>query len=270
MANEGSIVESSTVWSMEPRNLEEAMKYADLLSKSALVPKSYQGRPGDIIVAIQMGREVGLKPLQALQNISCVNGRPCVYGDAPLALVRNSKKLEDFREDFDPKTMTATCSVKRFGQPTPIIRVFSMEDAKRAGLSDKENYKKYGRRMIQLRARAFALRDGFSDVLQGLSIGEEVEEIIDVEAQALPAPAPPVATPAALPDSRPEPTDWRDLTTKRDGQCATCGIGIAAGTRVLYSATARAIKCTECPKATEADAEAESSATNGADEPTFE
>lgn len=265
MGNE--LLEASTVWSMEPRNLDEAMKYADLLSKSTLVPKAYAGRPGDIIVAIQMGREVGLKPLQALQNISCVNGRPCVYGDAPLALVRNSKKMEDFREDFDLKTMTATCSIRRAGQPTPIVRTFSLNDAKLAGLSEKDNYKKYGKRMIQLRARAFALRDGFSDVLQGLSIGEEVEEVLEAEAQALPEPAPPVATPQALPESLPEPTDWREWTTKRDGQCAKCGVGIPSGTPTLYSPTARAIKCKECPRP--ADHTEDATDGLGGEEPTF-
>lgn len=184
-------------FSMEPRTLEEAMKYAEMLSKSSLVPKSYVGKPGDILIAIQMGKEVGLKPLQALQNISAINGRPCIWGDAPIALVRNSLLLEDIREDVDLATMTATCQVKRKGQPTTIVRTFSKSDAEKARLWTKEGtWQTNPKRMLQLRARAFALRDGFSDVLQGLSIGEEVIDIEPTDASdtnptALPAPPQP-------------------------------------------------------------------------------
>jgi hypothetical protein len=40
------------------------------------VSKDYGGQPEDIMVALQLGSEVGLRPMEALQNIAVINGRP--------------------------------------------------------------------------------------------------------------------------------------------------------------------------------------------------
>ena len=183
-------------FSLEPRTLEEAFKLAELISKSDLVPKDYQGKPGNVLIAVQMGRELGLKPMQALQNISVVNGRPSVWGDAPLALVMGSGLVEDKREDFDETTMTATLTIKRKGVPSPHVSRFSMEDAKKANLWNKAgSWTTSPKRMLQLRARGFGLRDVFPDVLKGLSIGEEQQDIAEMIPQGPALPAPPKFNP---------------------------------------------------------------------------
>ena len=92
---------------LTPSNLKEAMEYATIIASSAMVPKSYQNKPGDILVAVQMGAELGLKPIQALQNIAVINSKPSVYGDALLALVQVHPSFEDIKEWFDEKTNTA-------------------------------------------------------------------------------------------------------------------------------------------------------------------
>lgn len=174
-------------FSLRPSNLSEAMEFAKLMAASRLVPKDFQGQPADILVAVQLGMELGLPPLQALQNISVINGRPCVWGDAALALVQSSGLLEDIQETDDGKT--ATCKVVRRGI-SPITRTFSMEDAQRAGLAGKGPWTQYPARMRQMRARAFALRDGFADVLKGMAVREEIEDyptrvpLVPVEATA--------------------------------------------------------------------------------------
>lgn len=160
---------------MEPQNLQEAMQLADMLANSNLVPKSYQGKPGDVLVACQWGSEIGLKPLQALQNIAVINNVPAVWGDALVALVRGSGLCEYIKQDWDSTTKTATCSVKRRGEPEE-TRTFSEEDARLAGHLNKDTYKKNLQRMLSIRARAFALRDVFADVLKGLKVAEEVED----------------------------------------------------------------------------------------------
>lgn len=154
-----------------PKNMEEALRFADVLAKSNIVPKEYQGNPGNVLVAMQWGMEIGLQPLQAMQNIAVINGRPSVWGDAALALVRGSGLLEQITEECDGET--AVCTVVRKGE-SPTVRSFSMEDAKRAGLAGKQGpWTQYPKRMLQMRARAFALRDVFADVLRGIGIAEE-------------------------------------------------------------------------------------------------
>lgn len=165
-----------------------------------MLPKGFE-TPEKVALAIMLGMEVGLSPAQSLQSIMVVNNRPTIWGDAALALVRSSGLLEDIAEtytDAGPKSV-ATCTVKRKGQATPISRSFSMADAIRAGLAGKDLYKLYPQRMLPARARAFALRDGFADVLKGLAVREEVEDYqptgaavvqSHVDQAALPGPTP--------------------------------------------------------------------------------
>jgi hypothetical protein len=162
----------SVGFTMQPSNMDEAFRLADMLADSELVPKDFRGKPGNVMVAMQWGMEIGLKPMQSLQNIAVINGRPCLWGDAVIALVRGSSVCEYVSETDDGKA--ATCVVKRRGEAEQ-VRTFSMDDAKTAGLLGKQGpWTQYPKRMRQMRARAFALRDVFPDVLKGIQIAEEV------------------------------------------------------------------------------------------------
>lgn len=161
---------------LTPTSLQEAMQIADILASSDIVPKDYQRKPGNILVAMQWGAEIGLQPLQAMQNIAVINGRPSIWGDAMLALVRGSGLLEFIREELSDDEKEAICTVKRKGEEATISK-FSMEDAKRAGLSTKQGpWSQYPKRMMKLRARSYALRDVFPDVLKGMAIAEEEQD----------------------------------------------------------------------------------------------
>ena len=165
-----------------PTTLDEAMRFSDMLAKSSMVPKAYQGKPEDVLVAVQWGKELGLAPLQALQNIACINGKPSVYGDAAMALVQNSsvcENIEEFVEGEGTPNPTAVCVAHRKNR-TPITARFSVEDARRAGLWGKQGpWTAYPKRMLQMRARGFALRDAFPDVLKGLITVEEASDYPD-------------------------------------------------------------------------------------------
>tara|TARA_R110000824_G_scaffold325101_2_gene512031 strand:- start:487 stop:1176 length:690 start_codon:yes stop_codon:yes gene_type:complete len=158
---------------MIPQGLDDAIRLADMLAKSKLIPKDFQGKPADALVAIQWGAEVGLAPLQAMQNIAVINGRPCIWGDAMLALSQHHPQYEYHREYIEDDV--AYCIVKRTGSPEHTAS-FSVEDAKTANLWGRNTWKSYPKRMLQMRARGFALRDQFADALKGLSMREEVED----------------------------------------------------------------------------------------------
>lgn len=160
---------------LSPRTFEQAITFSKHLADSDLVPKDFQRKPGNCLIALQWGAELGLKPLQAVQSIAVINGRPAMWGDALMALVRSSPVCEWIIEEDDGKT--ATCRVKRRGEPEQ-ARTFSIDDAKNAGLSGKSGpWTQYPKRMRQLRARAFALRDVFADVLRGMAMAEEAQDI---------------------------------------------------------------------------------------------
>ena len=193
--------------SLEPTTLQEAMKFSDILASSSMVPRDFQGKPGNVLVAIQWGREVGLGPLQALQNIAVINGRPSIWGDAALALVRGHPDCLSVQEgvEGEGEARQGWCEVARRGEQ-PQRRTFSVADAKRAGLWGKSGpWTQYPDRMLQLRARGFAIRDVFPDALRGVITREEAEDTpaeprhVENLAAAPPAPpAPPVEAPLPL------------------------------------------------------------------------
>ncbi|MUG90165.1 recombinase RecT [Bombella sp. ESL0385] len=174
---------------LQPRNFSELMQFADMAARSGMVPKDYNGKPQAVVIACQMGAELGLAPMQSLQNIAVINGRPSVWGDTLLALVRSSPVCEDVEEKIEGEgeKRTAICIATRRGKK-PVVGRFSVQDARRAGLWDKQGpWKQYPERMLQMRARGFALRDAFPDVLRGLITAEEAQDmVIDVPAKEQP------------------------------------------------------------------------------------
>jgi hypothetical protein len=165
-----------------PATITEAMEFSKMLADSTMVPRAYQGKPQDIMVCVQWGYEIGLAPMQALQNIAVINGKPSVYGDAAMALVQASAVCEDVQEYFEGEgtpNPVAVCVAKRRGRKE-VVAKFSVEDAKRAGLWGKTGpWQAYPKRMMQMRARGFALRDAFPDVLKGLITAEEAQDYPD-------------------------------------------------------------------------------------------
>lgn len=119
------------VFSLAPNSLKEAMEFANIMAKSSIVPKGFYNKPADILIAVQMGAGVGLKPVQALQNIAIINGKPSVYGDALLALVQSNSTFEGIKEHYDEKLQGAVCVVKRKGQSEHTV-IYTIEDAKKS------------------------------------------------------------------------------------------------------------------------------------------
>jgi hypothetical protein len=172
--------------SLAPQSFGEALEFSKMLAKSGMVPKDYVGKPENVMVALQWGAEVGLGPLQALNGISIINGRPSLWGDAALALVRAHPACTSIREGVDGEgdARQGWCEVVRGKEPMQ-RRTFSMADAKKAGLAGKAGpWTQYPDRMLQLRARGFAIRDVFPDALRGVIT---VEEARDMPVEAMPA-----------------------------------------------------------------------------------
>ena len=192
-----------------PRTLEEAGALAEVIAGSGLAPAGLD-TPQACLIAILHGLELGLTPLAALQRLALIEGRPTLWGDGALALVRASGLCTAIRETLEgsgPGDWQAVCTLRRRGEGRVIERRFSAEDARRARLWGRPGpWSDYPQRMLQMRARAFALRDGFADVLGGLYLREELEG----SEPGWSAPAPPGGPqPAPAPAPRPGPSTCR-------------------------------------------------------------
>lgn len=180
-----------SVKSIIPKSIDEAWAQAE---KYHMVPFiKAKNSVSETFFIIMLGLDVGLTPAQALQNISILNGRPTIWGDAMLAVVYNSGLLayhdEKITGSLEDGTAQCTCTIQRKGFEKKIY-VFSATDAKRAGLwkygtknpsHAKLPWAAYPERMLTMRARTFALRDGFADFLKGLTSVEEAMDIPKTE-----------------------------------------------------------------------------------------
>lgn len=211
-------------FSLAPRNLSEAMEFAKIIASSDMVPKDYINKPGNVLVAVQTGAELGLKPMQSLQGISVINGRPGVWGDAMWALILSHPEYEDSHEDKQDTHCTVTLKRKN---KSAVIVTFSMDDAKKAGLAGKQGpWQTAPKRMLQMRARAFAARDLFADALKGI---KSIEELRDYPAETTerditPDPAAAAAASRTIDQPLPECTpelfeqkapEWRSTITSK-------------------------------------------------------
>lgn len=177
-------------------SLPEIRAFCEVLAKTSMVPKAYQGKPDDILVAGLQGQKLGLDIFQAMQSIATINGVPSIYGDAGLAIVRSSGKLEDFDEWIEVegvrqegpfpitslaeenKSIVAYCMSKRAGMSRPRTTTYSVLDAKRAQLWGKPGpWTNTPQRMLMFRARGWNLRDNFGDYLKGMAMFEEAMDI---------------------------------------------------------------------------------------------
>ncbi len=176
-----------------PQSMDDAWRLGKAVCAAGMAPRGMD-TPEKAMIAIMRGLEVGLTPMQALDKIAVVNGRPTIWGDGAMALVRASGLCEFVRERIDGEGdgRIAVCESKRKGEAETVKRTFSVSEAKEAGLWNKQGpWKQFPARMLQMRARAFALRDLYADVLGGLYLREEIEEEGKQQRSEMPPPAEP-------------------------------------------------------------------------------
>lgn len=170
------MIAGGPVAALVPQSLEEAFRVAGAIAASGLAPRGLD-KQEQIMVAIMAGAELGLAPFQALQSFAVVNGRPTLYGDGLMAVARAQGVAVKEWQEGEGEALTAYCTVTRPDTGEEITRSFSIADAKKAALWGKQGpWQSYPRRMLAMRARAWALRDGCADFLRGFQVREEVED----------------------------------------------------------------------------------------------
>lgn len=167
--------------------IDELKQFALTVQKSGFAPKGFQ-QPEQIMIALEMGAELGMKPMAALQNIGVINNKPGLYGAGVPAIIRSRGVEQYIREwtEGEGEELVAYCETVRKGEKgvdnQPIVHrgEFSYRQAKAAGLLNKDTYKAYPKRMIQMRAR-YVLDDVYADVLLGMptiEVSDDWHEVI--------------------------------------------------------------------------------------------
>ncbi len=161
------------------QSMSEALTFCQEIFNSGLCPSSFKSKQA-VFIALQTGGELGLSPMQSLQGLYAFNGRVAMMENCARGIAQHSGKLESIEDRFEGTgdDLTAICTVHRAGIKNTFIGRFSVADAKRAKLWDKEGpWKLYPKDMLKKKASARALRDAFGDVLIGLPIKEDIEDL---------------------------------------------------------------------------------------------
>ena len=190
------LVAGSAVRPVIPTDFDQAARFAKTAVQAGLFQADSEEKAlAQATMAVLQGLELGIPPMQAVQQIAIIGGRCTVWGDlVPAMIWRAGHKIREWIEG-DGDARVAWCEITRGDNKEIIRRKFSVEDAKRAGLwdnrekiraKDKTNawheeengspWYRYQERMLQMRARGFCARDGVPDVLHGLYIREEIED----------------------------------------------------------------------------------------------
>ncbi len=158
-----------------------AVKVAQTLAKSSIVPLHFKGKPEDIFACLVLGAELGFKPIQSLNSIVMIQGNATLKAVTMLAIARS--KIKDLSVNIEELNNAVRVTIKR-GEDS-YTALWSDEKAKAMGLSHKDNYIKQKMTMYRWRAISEALKIICPDVLMGLNTLEEMQDAPETMSQSL-------------------------------------------------------------------------------------
>ena len=181
-----------------PQTWEQLYNFAKEISQTDFAPKDMRNKPGAVLAAWQKGQEVGLGPMAALQSICIINGRPSIHSAGYWSIIVNHPLCEEFSELAPHEALEkgyGECTIRRRGLKQPVTRRFTMEEAKKAELINKDNWKHYPGDMLMHRARHRAGDAAIPEAAQGLLPATTAE---DLDAIDVTPPEEPLKTPQAI------------------------------------------------------------------------
>ena len=147
--------------------LQDQMAFAKAVCQSDIIPTVYRGKPANILVAVGYGAPLGLTPMQSLQDISVINGKPTASASFIASHVRMAGHKLRIRKD--EKALSVTATIVRSDDPDyPISVTRDKAWAQQMGLLNKDNYRKQPLTMLTWRAITAVAREACPEILYGV------------------------------------------------------------------------------------------------------
>lgn len=174
-------VPTGNVW-QDKVAFEQTARVANMLSKSSLVPASYQGNPQDCFIAVEMAARMNTSPIFIMQNLYVVKGKPSWAGQACMAMINACGKFRNVRHVYvgEKGTDSRGCYVtaERIADGETVNGTeINMAMAKAEGWTSNPKWRNMPEQMLAYRAAAFFARIHCPEALMGL---QTTEEVIDV------------------------------------------------------------------------------------------
>jgi hypothetical protein len=183
----------------QPENLNQAYQLAEYLGRASLVPDAIRGKPADILMILMAGRDFGLTVTEAFRAVHVIKGRITLSAAFKISKARQSPDCEYFRL-IESTNERATYETKRRGDSEPTRLTWTIDQAKRAGLTGKEdsNWGKFPDAMLRSRSGSGLADAVYQDMFFGVPTQEELqaEEVEPGTFVAIPMEAP-MASPDA-------------------------------------------------------------------------
>ncbi len=160
------------------RSTDDALSLASLLVKAGLTPKHIKN-PADAVMIMLAGAELGLGPMASLRGMHCIEGKVTLSSEMMLSIVASHGVKFAWRKS---DATCATIELRRDGWEPHVVS-FTIEEARAAKLTGKDNWQRYPAAMLRARAASSACRAYCPDLLAGggLYTPDELEGVETIE-----------------------------------------------------------------------------------------
>ena len=169
---------TNSVWENKDA-FNQILRAAQMLSQTSIIPQSYQGKPQDCFVAIEMANRMGVSPMVVMQNMYVVKGKPSWAGQACTMLINSCGKFKDVKHIYTGEKgkpnrgcyVTAT----RISDGSQVDGVeVTMQMAQSEGWTSNSKWRNMPELMLAYRASAFFARVYCPEAMMGVQTAEEV------------------------------------------------------------------------------------------------
>lgn len=175
---------------VRPAELDGRITYARALAASNLLPKQYRQNPENVLYAIEYGSALGLDPVQAMNSVHVIEGKPSPSSGLIGAMVRKAGHKLRVRVVHEPE-LTAIAQVIRSDDPEFTFEArWTMKRAQKAGVAGKQVWRSYPEAMLKARAITEVAREACEEALLGFShSAEELGAEVDADGNVTDVPA---------------------------------------------------------------------------------
>ena len=169
---------ANSVWENKDQ-FNQLLRAAQMLSQTSIIPQSYQNKPQDCFVAIEMANRMGVSPMVVMQNMYVVKGKPSWAGQACTMLINSCGKFKDVKHIYTGEKgkpnrgcyVTAT----RISDGSQVDGVeVTMQMAQSEGWTSNSKWRNMPELMLAYRASAFFARVYCPEAMMGVQTAEEV------------------------------------------------------------------------------------------------
>ena len=169
---------TNSVWENKEQ-FNQLLRAAQMLSQTSIIPQSYQNKPQDCFVAIEMANRMGVSPMVVMQNMYVVKGKPSWAGQACTMLINSCGKFKDVKHIYTGEKgkpnrgcyVTAT----RISDGSQVDGVeVTMQMAQSEGWTSNSKWRNMPELMLAYRASAFFARVYCPEAMMGVQTAEEV------------------------------------------------------------------------------------------------